>query len=308
MRHTSPGHHGRRPGVQPLAAALLLALAVGACADPGERAGTHTAARRAEGFTFGTFNIHYIAPWQERMQWEDRRAAVIAMLGETGPDIMAFQEMETFEGGSFNDENRQLDWIARHLPSYAFAAIGDPREYPSTQPVMYRTDRFEPLEQGFFFFSPDPDEIYSRSWDGGFPAFCSWVRFRDLRTGRAFYVYNLHFDHASRGNRIRAAELVAERIAAREHPGNPVIVAGDFNAPWFFRPVQIVADSVGLEIADTTGSTFHLQRGINIIPAIDHVLVSEGFELGPTRVPRRRYEGAWPSDHYPVLVTIRPGE
>jgi endonuclease/exonuclease/phosphatase family metal-dependent hydrolase len=286
-----------------IAVVLLFSVVTAACADRTAEAPAAEPGGRPAAFLLGTFNIHYIAPWQERMRWEERRQAVVAMLESADADIMAFQEMETFEGGSFNDENRQLDWISDHFPDYDFAAVGDPREYPSTQPVMYRSDRFEALDQGFFFFSPTPDEIYSRSWDGGFPAFCSWVRFRDSRSGTTFYLYNLHFDHSSRGNRLKAAELVASRIRAREHPDEPVIVVGDFNAPWFFRPVRIVADA-GLEIADTTGSTFHLGRGINVIPAIDHVLVSKGLDPGRTRVLRRRFDGAWPSDHYPVLVSI----
>jgi endonuclease/exonuclease/phosphatase family metal-dependent hydrolase len=297
---------------------LLAVVLAAACADdgpPGAGAGEGDAdapagdapgrAAAAETFTLGTFNIHYVAPWQEGLRWEHRRDAVVAMLEAAEADLMAFQEMETFEGGSYNEENRQLEWIARHFPEYAFAAVGDPQVYPSTQPVMYRPERFEALDQGFFFFSPDPDDIYSRSWDGGFPAFASWVRFADRRSGTSFYLYNVHFDHSSRGNRIKAAELVVERLGGREHPGDPVIVAGDFNAPWFFRPVQIVSDA-GLVIADTTGSTFHLRRGFNIIPAIDHVLASDGLEVGPTEVLRKRYAGTWPSDHYPVLVRLTP--
>lgn len=290
----------------------LLVISVTACADRHEGAGPQ-AARGAGGatgggpqFSIATFNIHYIAPWQERMRWADRRESVTAMLETLDADLVAFQEMETFEGGSFNDENRQLDWITAQLPGYAVAAVGDPREYPSTQPVIYRRERFEALDQGFFFFSETPDEIYSRSWDGGFPAFCSWVRFRDLNTGGGFYLYNVHFDHSSRGNRVKASELVAARIAMRAHPGDPVAVVGDFNAPWFFRPVRGLAAEVGLEIANTTGSTFHFDRGINVIPAIDHVLASEGLELGATQVLRRRFADDWPSDHYPVLVTLTP--
>jgi endonuclease/exonuclease/phosphatase family metal-dependent hydrolase len=279
------------------AVALVALLGVWAAAGPGHAS--------PGPLVVGTFNIHYIAPWQDRMVWEDRREAVVAMLEDAEADIFAFQEMETFEGGSYNDENRQLDWIARHFPDYAFAAAGDPREYPSTQPVMYRRDRFDVAEQGFFFFSPTPDEIYSRSWDGGFPAFCSWVRLIDRETGGGFYVYNVHFDHSSRSNRVKAARLVAERIRSRRHQDVPAIVVGDFNAPWFFAPVQIVSDA-GLHIADTTGSTFHFARGINIVPAIDHVLVTEGLGARRTEVLRRRYDGVWPSDHYPVLVTVTP--
>lgn len=286
------GARRRRVGPRAAAAVALVALLAVACSPAA-----------ADTLIVGTFNIHYTAPWQDRMAWEDRRDAVVAALSDGGFDLMAFQEMETFEGGSYNEENVQLEWIAAHFPDYDFAAVGDPREYPFTQPVLYRRSRFEPLEQGFFFFSPTPDEIYSRSWDGGFPAFCSWVRFRDRRTEATFYLYNLHLDHSSRGNRVKAARLTARRISQRAHPEAPVIVTGDFNAPWFFRPVRIIAES-GLQVAETRGSTFHFYRGINILPAIDHVLAAEPFTPQGTRVLRRRYDGTWPSDHYPVLVTL----
>ena len=282
----------------------LFLVAAAGCVDAANGVEGRAGNEGARGaFTVGTFNIHYTAPWQDRMAWEERRASVLAMLEDAEFDLLAFQEMETFEGGHFNEENRQLDFIAARFPEYAFAAVGKPEQYPSTQPVMYRRERFEVLAQGFFFFSPDPDEIYSRSWDGGFPAFCSWVRFRDLQSDGAFYLYNVHLDHSSRGNRIKSAELIAGRVTEREHTSDPVIVVGDFNAPWFFRPVRIVAEA-GLDIADTTGSTFHFFRGINVLPAIDHVLVSQPFEPQDTRVLRRSYEDTWPSDHYPVLVTV----
>ena len=68
------------------------------------------------------------------------------------------------------------------------------------------------LEQGFFFFSPTPDIIYSRPWKKRFPAFCTWVRFRDAKGGR-FYLYNVHFDHSSLTNRVNSARLVAQRLS-----------------------------------------------------------------------------------------------
>jgi endonuclease/exonuclease/phosphatase (EEP) superfamily protein YafD len=82
-----------------------------------------------------------------------------------------------------------------------------------------------------------------------------------------------------------AARLVAERIRSREHKEDPVIALGDFNAPRFFRPLRIVA-SAGLSIARAKGSTFHFDRGINIQPAVDHVLYSKPFEYGDTQVIR----------------------
>lgn len=290
------------------AKALLLAffLLIGATdsdANGSQESEREIAGRREKPLVIGTLNLHYVAAGQKRLNWENRKEAVAAAVKYGSPDIIAFQEMETFEGGHFNSRNVQLAFLRDRFPAYAFGAVGDPREYPSTQPVMYRKSRFQLLEQGFFFFSSTPDVIYSDPWDGRFPAFCSWVRFRENGSGASFYLYNAHFDYESRENRLRSARLVQERIASRSHQDSGVLVVGDFNAPWFFRPVQIVAGSQ-LQIADTTGSTVHFYRGINIIPAIDHVLYSQEFEHQETRVLRSRFRGAWPSDHYPVFVTL----
>jgi endonuclease/exonuclease/phosphatase family metal-dependent hydrolase len=251
----------------------------------------------------GSFNIHYTTPWQEKMIWEQRREAVVEVLLRGDADIIGFQEMETFVGGHWNTENLQLDWVLAHLPQFGVTAFGDPRLYPSTQPILYRKSRFQALDQGFFFFSPDPDRLYARPWKGRFPAFSSWARLRDTESGETFYVYNVHFDYSSRRNRLNSARLVADRVTARNHPADGVIVLGDFNAPRAFRPVRIVADAA-LSVAETRGSTFHFNRGIRIQPAIDHILYSESFSHGDTRVIRDRIDGQWPSDHFPLFVTL----
>lgn len=255
----------------------------------------------------GSFNIHYTPSHREDMKWEERRHAVAKVLEETNVDLLAFQEMETFEGGSFNTENIQLEWLRRYFEEYKFGSVGNPEEYPSTQPIMYRIDRIQHVEQGFFFFSETPDRIYSRSWDGRFPAYCSWSRFRDRRTGTTFYLYNVHFDAGSRGNRLNSAALVRERIESRTNPEDPVILAGDINAPWFFKPARMLRDA-GLRMADTQGSTFHFYRGFNVLPAIDHVFVSAPLAPIETWVVRKRHDGIWPSDHYPLVVEISTNE
>jgi endonuclease/exonuclease/phosphatase family metal-dependent hydrolase len=277
-------------------ASVVLATALAACASS-------TSPKQGDSgeFSLLSFNIHYISPSQTSMAWEGRKAAVAAVLMEADADIMAFQEMETFMRGDFSDQNLQRDWVAERFPGYGISANGDPRAYPFTQPIFYRLERFEGLEQGFFFFSETPELIYSRSWDGRFPAFCSYTRLRDTRTGRSFYLYNIHLDHASLGNRIKAARLIARRIAEREHQEDAVLVAGDFNALASFRPLRIVAAS-GLTLAPRDGGTFHFNRGIRLMPAIDHILYSKDFVHFETKTFRQRYEGVWPSDHYPVLV------
>ena len=251
----------------------------------------------------GTFNVHYVTDGQGDFAWELRREAVAEAIRDGAADIIAFQEMETFEGGHFNERNVQLEFLRERFPEYAFGAVGAPAEYPSTQPVMYRRERFDLLEQGFFFFSATPDVIYSRSWDGRFPAFASWVRLYDRPHGRSLYIYNIHFDHGSRRNRLMSAELTAHRISERDHPDDAVFVVGDFNAPRSFRPVRIVTEA-GLRTARSRGATVHFNRGVNVVPAIDHILYSEPFRFRRATVIRERYDGVWPSDPYPVFATF----
>ncbi len=253
-----------------------------------------------------TLNIHYIYEGQTKMPWLERREAVVAALDDIDADLFAFQEMETFAGSHSNAANEQQAWIAAASPGYAFAATGDPALFPNTQPIMYRRDRFDMLDQGFFFFSPTPDELYSRPWHGRFPYFATWALFFDREAPGLprFAVVNLHLDHSNRRDRRLAAELVLDRT--RAFGGLPILVVGDFNALASFRTVRTFRDA-GFSVAPIKGASYHFGRGLDLYPAIDHVLYSPGWGLVSTSVYREAPGGIWPSDHYPVIATLKLG-
>ena len=248
-------------------------------------------------------NIHYILPNDPDDDWSERRDAVVAVIEAMAPDILAFQEMESFIGGT-NSENLQLDWVLRHYPQLAAGAYHeDADRYPITQPILYRTERFSLTRQGFFFFSETPDVIYSHQWDGRYPYYCSWVELMDRRTNRSFYVFNFHNDFASRSNRRQSSALTAQRI--EQIAGDaPVILLGDFNAPVWFREVEHF-EPIGLTPIKPDGSTNRV-LGLKLLPAIDHILISEDFESPESiRVWDGKYDGHYPSDHFPISADIR---
>jgi endonuclease/exonuclease/phosphatase family metal-dependent hydrolase len=257
------------------------------------------------GLLVATFNVHYLSPRVDSMSWDKREAAVLSIVGEMNADVIGFQEMETFSGGRFNDENVQLESIRSEFPEYGVAATGDPSNYPSTQPILYRKELLEPIDQGFFFFSATPDDIYSRPWHKRFPAFASWVRFRTLSDGSTFSVFNIHTDSSSPRNRMKTARLVTQRIADRSHPNEPVVLLGDFNAPASFPSFRVYLRA-GFSLPSGRASTFHFNRGLHLFGAIDHVLAQNGFRVSGSSVVRRQYDGVWPSDHYPVAARIQP--
>lgn len=293
-----------------LAAGLALALSLLACALHVTNSGAAPVPPQGpDSLRIATHNVHYIRLRQEtgrwsRGDWERRKPALDAAFKAMAADIVAFQEMESFAGGDDGSVNLARDYLLARNPGYAAAASGDWRSFPSTQPVFYRTARLEVLDQGWFFFSTTPEVIYSRSFDGSYPAFASWVRFGPRGGGPAFTLFNVHFEYDSPSNKRLSAQLVASRMAPRLEAGEAVVLAGDINA-WTGSEVAQILAAPGLRFAPVRGATYHFDRGLNVFGPIDHLAFSRQFRLeaGPV-VLRRQFGGQWPSDHYPVFVDV----
>ncbi|MEL6681549.1 MAG: endonuclease [Pseudomonadota bacterium] len=259
-----------------------------------------------------TYNVHYIilrqedGPWSVG-DWERRKGPLDLAFKAVDADVIGFQEMESFSSQT-NRINLALDWLLSNNPDYTAAAVGDPAEFPSTQPILYRNDRLTLLDQGWFFFSDTPEVIYSRTFNGSFPAFTSWAQFRERDSGAVFRVVNIHTDFASRSNRIKSVELVADRVKPWIDAGETLFVIGDLNGRLGDRVVDILQE-IGLRFAPVQGATYHFNRGINLFGAIDHIAtIGTANLVGEPIVLRQKFDGEWPTDHYPVIAdfVLRP--
>ena len=265
----------------------------------------------AEALRLATYNVHYIVvpradgPWS-MADWERRKGPLDLAFKALEADLVGFQEMESFAGGSISLDNLALDWLLLNNPDYKAAAAGDPRVFPSTQPILYRSDRLQMLGQGWFFFSETPDVLYARTFNGSYPAFASWAEFRDTRSQNVFRVVNIHTDFSSRSNRLQSAELIAARIKPWIEAGETIYVLGDMNARLGARKLAII-EEVGVTFTPVKGATFHFNRGLNLFGAIDHIGYAGAAEpLGAPVVLRQKFDGEWPTDHYPVIVDFAP--
>jgi endonuclease/exonuclease/phosphatase family metal-dependent hydrolase len=294
-----------------LCGAILIALVALVGCQAVRNSGNDTLVNQAKGtLRLATYNVHYIilgqdtGPWS-RGDWERRKGPMALAFDDMNADVIGFQEMESFARGSEGEINLTLDWLLANNPDYAAAAVGNPQAFPSTQPILYRTARLELLDQGWFFFSDTPDVIYSRTFNGSYPAFTSWAQFRDLDSGTVFKVVNIHTDYGSLSNRVQSVELVAARITPWIEANETVFLVGDLNARIGDKVANILAGA-GLDFAPVQGATFHFNRGINLFGAIDHIAVAGKATLaaGPF-VLRQKYDGEWPTDHYPVVADYR---
>ncbi|WP_238111329.1 endonuclease/exonuclease/phosphatase family protein [Yoonia sp. I 8.24] len=290
--------------------AALLMLSLTACVQILRNSGSAIAtAQPANTLRLATLNAHYIVlsrptgAWSVA-DWERRKAPFDAAFKDIDADIFAFQEMESFARGAGGGTNLALDWVLEQNPDFRAAAVGDWEEFPSTQPILYRADRLTPRDQGWFFFSETPDVIYARTFNGSWPAFASWALF-ETREGDQVRVVNVHFEYKSRSNRVLSAELVADRMAPWIAAGENVVLIGDLNARHGARTQDILAEA-GVTFVPVSGATYHLNNGVNLFGAIDHIGATGGMRIvGQPVVVRQKYLNEWPSDHYPVYADFR---
>ena len=257
-----------------------------------------------------TYNVHYIVlseatgSWSVG-DWEVRKGPLDEAFKALDADVVGFQEMESFSRGSDGSVNLARDWLAARNPAYGVAANGDWAAFPSTQPIFYRRERLALVDQGWFFFSETPDVIYSRTFDGSYPAFASWAAFDERGGGARFRVVNLHFDYSSGSNQRKSAALVAARIAPWIEAGERVFVIGDVNDDQDSAPARAMAEA-GVTFMPVVGSTWHWDMGLNVTGPVDHLAYSAGIEpVGGPVVLRQKFSGEWPTDHYPVVGDFR---
>lgn len=293
--------------IKTLFALLFVALAVVGCQIVRNTDNEPLPPATADTLRVATYNVHYIVmrqdtgPWSVG-DWDRRKGPLDLAFKAVNADVIAFQEMESFGGRSQTDVNLTLDWLLENNAGYGAAATGDPAVFPSTQPILYRRDRLELLDQGWFFFSPTPDVIYARTFNGSYPAFASWAVFRNRRDGRAFRVINVHTDYGSRSNRLLSAQLVATRARPWIAAGETVFVVGDLNARHGDQTLRYIEDA-GVTFAPVAGATYHFNRGLNLFGAIDHIgYTGTARPMGEPVVLRDKFAGEWPTDHYPVIV------
>lgn len=253
----------------------------------------------------GSYNL-WVCYWP-RSRTYDRAAMVRGMLSHL--DVVGTQEgtgahLALLTGGT------------------GFAAVGRPRDGGTTgeySAILYRTARLAVLDSGDFWFSSTPD-VPSAGWDApDYRRLCTWARFEDLHTGARFWFLNSHFDHEGVRARAASARLLLSRIEAITG-GGPAIVTGDLNAEPDSEPLRILLgggllDSRAASATPPEGpeTTFtYLVDPERPAPGprqrIDYVLVTPDIAVERYAVLDARPDGFHPSDHDPVVASLRlPG-
>ncbi len=320
----------RSLGVVPvaLAAALLLILSTMGLSSLGPTSLGGAAAAQAdepaasgdggsETYRVVSFNIRFNNPRDGEDAWPKRRDRVAELLQELAPDLIGLQEVLP----------SQRDDLRERLPGYEIYSVGrdDGADRGEASTILWKRERFEQQGVETFWLSPTPEQVGSKGWDAALPRIVSHVTLRDRSSGRVVHLFNTHFDHQSETARRESGSLLRRRIL--ESVGNDAWVAiGDLNARPDSVPLRRLrglnddgsvdpdaVDSVWLDAyesaAKRTGpdSTWNGFREIEPGQRIDHLIVAPTTTVESFDVLDRRYDGRFPSDHLPIVGTLRFG-
>ena len=126
--------------------------------------------------------------------WDARKFATINMIRTETPDVIGMQEVRA----------DQKEFLIAELPEYQ----GVMESKTNTKFIMFRKDRFELLDQGNFWLSETPD-VPSKGWGSTSERATLWVKLKELKTGKVFFVFNTHLDVTARKPASRALRCAA---------------------------------------------------------------------------------------------------
>ena len=285
---------------------LLVVVLAAALAAPASAVADQSNGSADEAVTLRvmTFNIRTAEGRDGDDSWPFRKQLVAETIGRHDPDVVGLQEVLAEQTAYLEGELPQYRWLGVDRGLNGGLGLSE------AVPIFYRHAALAPIESGTFWLGNPPNGDQRR---GRGSRIVTWARFHHLESGREVYVYNTHFTLREGQTQLESAARINQQLAAVP-PSSPVVVMGDFNAYAGSSETWRLATSQGLidawDVALERQGPPITSNGFGPPPdwgggRIDWILVR-----GPIVVPTvativHSVAGRYPSDHYPVLATLR---
>ena len=250
-----------------------------------------------------SYNIRLDVKSDGENWWEKRKDKVAGLVNYYEADFVGLQEVV----------HNQLLYLKDSLTGYNFIGVGrdDGKEAGEYSCIFYKKDKYSVVEQSTFWLSPTPD-IPSKGWDAALNRVCTYGLFKNNKTKKLVWVFNMHFDHMGNLARLESAKLIIKKIHELNTKNYPVIVSGDFNSKPEDGPSQYMmanmqnSRSISKLVygAPDTWNGFKFNEKPN--GCIDYIFVSKDDRISVLKFATitDSYDMKYPSDHFPVLATI----
>lgn len=283
----------------------------------------------AQTVNVATYNIRYINK-PDSLQgdgWAQRCPVICNLIKYQDFDVLGTNE------GYLN----QLEDMQKLLTEYTYFGFGrnDGIHKGEHCAIFYKKKSVKLVEEGHFFLSETPDKP-GKAWDAKNPRLCTWGKFKDIKSGKMFYYFCVHFDHKGQIARVESSKLMVKMV--KEIAGKyPAIVAGDLN----FRQgsegylalanagiLKDASDAAEIRFAQT-GSFNGFKTNYHAGARIDHMMVSNSWKVKrfailtyaywvpvdaegkavladslKLKVKEDSYQVHFPSDHFPLAAQL----
>ena len=250
-----------------------------------------------------SYNIKYANENDGENSWSQRKKHITNQIKFYKPDIMGVQEALL----------GQLKHFQTEIDTYKYVGVGrdDGREAGEFSAIFYNSEAFEVLEEDTFWLSETPQKI-SVGWDASMERICTFAKFKELNSGKNFWVFNTHFDHIGEKARENSAMLIWKRISALNKEGLPVILMGDLNLEPQSSAIQFLSEKMNdtKEVAairfgpEGTFNAYNFKEAVT--RRIDYIFTSKNnIRVKKYAVLSDSKDLKYPSDHLPVFVEIK---
>jgi endonuclease/exonuclease/phosphatase family metal-dependent hydrolase len=250
-----------------------------------------------------TYNIRLDVASDGENAWPNRKDYFTSSIQFYSPDVFGVQEATP----------NQVTDIALALPNYNKFGVGrEEGGIGEACTIYYKKDRFKVEQSNTFWLSETPN-VVSRGWDAACNRVCTYGLFKDLKTKKTFWVFNLHLDHMGEEARVKGVELVLKKISELNTKKYPAFLMGDFNSEPDTKQIaeikKVMDDTkdVSKEKPFGPSGTFNdFKHNEPVTLLLDYIFVSKnsGLKIQKHAVLSDSKDLKYPSDHLPVLIEI----
>lgn len=243
--------------------------------------------------------------------WKNRMPYVCNLIQYHDFDIFGTQE------GLHN----QLEDIKNQIPNLDYIGVGreDGKQKGEYAAIFYKMNKFELLDSGNFWLAENINQP-NKGWDASYIRVCTWGKFKDKKSRKIFYFFNIHADVSGVVARRESSKLVLDQI--KKIAGtSPTFLTGDLNAGQNEEGYKILNASDILKDSYTESTEKYTNNGtfngfdINKKSdyRIDHIFVTNKIKVGKYAIltdiywddkpnDKGKFAARLPSDHYPVII------
>ncbi len=232
-----------------------------------------------------------------KKSWFYRADLILKNIEAEAPTVIGFQEVTKWQYAYLCDTLSGYDSVITYR---------DDTLYSEGCPVFYNTSLYNLKDKGSFWLSETP-EVMSKGWDAACYRICSYVILEEKENGKQFVVFNTHLDHVSDTARINGIRVVLDKIA--QFGGLPSVIIGDLNAAEDSETYRSVTQNfldAKYQLENPQISATYQNWGTELDrPCIDYCMISKtGFTVNSYKVVQTTYDGVYPSDHFPLSVSL----